>query len=165
MVIDERKQYILTNDKTAKKGGKAIDSDHFTQYMDIGLKLISEKPERIEIFDFKDQISQKNFRKSTSETDEFTNCFLEDAPLMSQIEKWRGVLNSHCKKVFKKIRIKKKNIKPVSSALVRLINERNALSKPSEELESKDKIEKLDEQIAKESEPVNNCSGLVDQKV
>ena len=50
MVIDERKQYILTNYKTAKKGGEAIDSDHFTQYMDIGLNLISEKPERIEFF-------------------------------------------------------------------------------------------------------------------
>ena len=116
--------------------------------MDVGLNLNLKKPERIEIFDFKDEISQKNFRKSTSETNEFTNCFIENAPLMSQIEKWRGVLNSHCKKVFKKIRIKKKNMKPVSSALVRLINERNALSKPADELESKDKIEKLDEQIA-----------------
>ena len=89
MVIDEEKKYILTNYKQAKKGGKAVDSDHFTEYMDIDLNFVSEKPERIEIFNFKDEKSQLNFRKST--TEDFTNCFEDDAPLLSQIERWRRV--------------------------------------------------------------------------
>ena len=72
MVIDEEKKYILTNYKQAKKGGKAVDSDHFTEYMDIDLNFVSEKPERIEIFNFKDEKSQFNFRKSTTETEDFT---------------------------------------------------------------------------------------------
>ena len=74
MVIDESKQYILTNYQQAKCGGKAKDSDHFTEYMDIDLNFVSEKPERIEIFNFKDEKSQLNFRKSTTETEDFTNC-------------------------------------------------------------------------------------------
>ena len=110
MVIDGEKKYILTNYEQAKKGGKAVDSDHFTEYMDIDINFVSEKPERIEIFNFKDEKSQLNFRKSTTETEDFTNCFGDDAPLLSQIERWRRVLNSHCKKAFKKIRIKKKRM-------------------------------------------------------
>ena len=63
------------------------------------------------------------------------------------------------KKLFEKIRIKKK--KPVSSAIVRLINEWNALSKPSEGLESKDEIEKLYEQIA-DAEAEENIKIIID---
>ena len=42
MVIDEKKTHILTN---YQRGGRAINSDHFTEYLDINLELISEKPE------------------------------------------------------------------------------------------------------------------------
>ena len=38
MVIDESKCHILTNYQQVRKGGKAIDSDHYTQYMDLDLK-------------------------------------------------------------------------------------------------------------------------------
>ena len=73
MVIDEKKKYVQTNYMQAKKGGKAVDSNHFTEYMDIDIIFVSEKPER-------------NFRKSTTETEDFTNWFEDDAPLLSQIE-------------------------------------------------------------------------------
>ena len=49
MVIDERKQHILTNYKQIRMGGKATDSDHNTQYMDVDLNIDSIKPEQIEI--------------------------------------------------------------------------------------------------------------------
>ena len=45
MVIDEDKKHILTNYEQVRKGGKAIDADHLTQYMDVNLKVIKEKPE------------------------------------------------------------------------------------------------------------------------
>ena len=50
MVIDEEKKYILTNYKVAKKNQRAVDSDHFTQYMDVALKVINEKPIRRVLF-------------------------------------------------------------------------------------------------------------------
>jgi 16S rRNA C967 or C1407 C5-methylase (RsmB/RsmF family) len=127
MVIDESKKYILTNYQGAKSKGKAIDSDHFTEYVEMDLKFSSEKPERIEFFNFKDSDSQAAFRKSTSETEDFTKVFLDDAPLKYQIENWRKVLNIHCKKAFKKIRIRKKKIKPINSSIANLINKRNKL--------------------------------------
>ena len=81
MVIDEKKKYVLTNYQRVKSEGKAKDSDHFTQYMDIDLEFIIEKPACIEFYNFKDEESQKMFCKSTSETDEFTNCFLGNDPI------------------------------------------------------------------------------------
>ena len=40
MVIDEEKQYILTNYQNIKHRGKATDSDHFTQFLDLDLEFI-----------------------------------------------------------------------------------------------------------------------------
>ena len=65
MVVDESKQFILTYYQQAKCGGKAKDSDHFTEYMDIDLKFESVKPERNEIFNSKDEPSQIKFKKYT----------------------------------------------------------------------------------------------------
>ena len=41
MVIDESKSHILTNYQHVRKGGKAINSDPNTQYMDLDLKIES----------------------------------------------------------------------------------------------------------------------------
>ena len=144
MVIDEKKTHILTN---YQRGGRAINYDHFTEYLDINLELISEKPERIELFNFKDEKSQLIFRKSSSETDEFTNCFLDEAPLEIQVENWRKVLHSHCKNAFKKIRIRKKKVKPISPSIATLINERNTLSTAHG---NQIKIELIEKEIADE---------------
>ena len=129
MVIDEQKKYVLTNYYPARKSSKAIDSDHFTEYMDINLKFSKSKPERTEIFNFKNVEGQNKFKISTSETKEFTNCFDTRLPLQNQVEKWRQVLRKHCRKSFNKIRIKKKNNKPMNKYLVNMINKRNILSK------------------------------------
>ena len=55
MVIDESKKYILTNYEQVRKGGKACDSDHATEIMDINLEVLSEKPVRRELYNFKDK--------------------------------------------------------------------------------------------------------------
>ena len=127
MVIDEEKKYILTNYKNMKKGGEAVDSDHFTQYMDIDLQFENEKPQRIEIYNFKEREAQLKFKKLTSETDEFSECFTDDTSLLQQVENWRAKLEKFCKKSFKKIRIRRKFIKPLKENLSKLIDERNCL--------------------------------------
>ena len=65
----------------------------------------------------------------------FTNCFKTNLPLNKQVESWRHVLKVHCKKSFKKIRIKRKTIKPVNKSLARLIDKRNKLIKEGASLE------------------------------
>ena len=127
MKIDEKKEFILTNYQNVRNGGAAVDSDHFTQFMDINLKFVSEKPQRNEIFNFKEKEAQMKFKRLTTETDAFTKCFLDETSILSQIKKWRETLAQFCKHSFKKIRIRKKNIKPLKKHISNLIDERNKL--------------------------------------
>ena len=129
MVIDDSKSHILTNYKQVRKSGKAIDSDHFTEYLDMDLEVIKEKPERQELFNFKDKQCQEKFTILTSETKEFTECFRGKKPLLKKIDNWRKVLNSHCSNAFNKIRIKKNGMKRISKRLSSLIDKRNKLVK------------------------------------
>ena len=148
MVIDERKQYILTNYKNVKKGGKAVDSDHFTQFMDLDLKLINEKPKRVEIYNFKEEDAQQQFKLLTTETDEFSKCFMNELPLYLQVNKWRNTLDKFCKKSFKKIRIRKKFVKPIKECISKLIDRRNLLCSKQTDPEIEKEISKLSQEIA-----------------
>ena len=60
MVIDSDRQHILTNYKKGNDPGKAVDSDHFSEYMDLNLEVVKEKPERLELFNFKEKENQEN---------------------------------------------------------------------------------------------------------
>ena len=127
MVIDDAKDHILTNYKVAKKTGKAVDSDHYTVYLDMDLEIEKQRPDRQEILNFKDRKSQEVFKNNTSETNEFTDCFDGEHSLLEKVENWRKVLNDHCSKAFKKIRIKEKKLKPINKKISSLINKRNEL--------------------------------------
>jgi hypothetical protein len=50
MVIDKSKDVILTIYRTS---GDAKDRHRFTEYFDLDIKVEAEKPERVEIFNFK----------------------------------------------------------------------------------------------------------------
>lgn len=89
MVIDEQKKHILTNYRQVGKTGKAVDSDHFTEYMDLNIEVEVVKPERVEIFNIKEQESKVKFKKLTTETTDFTRCFEDETPLLKQIENWQ----------------------------------------------------------------------------
>ena len=146
MVIDIDKKYILTNYKQAKYGGKATDSDHFTEFVDMDLKVIREKPKRCEIWNFKNKEAQDKFKDLTSVTTDFSGCFENNLPVFKQIEMWRSALNLHISNAFKKVRItKKKYLKPPPQKISNLIDVRNELSKkdgPTKE------INQLDEEIS-----------------
>ena len=43
MVIENENKYVLTNNKTVRKTGKTIDSDHKTEYLDLDLKIKHEQ--------------------------------------------------------------------------------------------------------------------------
>ena len=145
MVIDNSRDYILTNYQAARNQGKATNSDHFTQYMDVDLELITEKPQRIEYFDFKNKHSQEMFKKLTSETAEFLNCFNNGKPLQKQVDEWQKVLKINCQKAFKKFRIRRKTSKPIKGNIRKLIDERNSLVNCSS---NHDEIDKIDNEIA-----------------
>ena len=91
MVIDENKKYVLTNYEQVRRGGKAADSDHATEYLDLDLEVISEKPQRREIWNFKNKECQEKFKMQTSQTKDFSNCFQNNLPIIKQIENWQKV--------------------------------------------------------------------------
>ena len=128
MVIDEDGRHILTNYEQVRQRGKATDSDHATEYLDLEMKIVTEKPSRNEIWNFKSEESQKTFKKNTSETNEFTNCFSTEQPIMTQIENWQKVLKKNIQVSFKKVRIKTNQKVKLSPQMARLINLRNKLS-------------------------------------
>ena len=61
MVIDEDRKHILTNYQNVKRGGKANDTDHATQYIDLNLDIITQKPKRHEDRNFKNKELNENF--------------------------------------------------------------------------------------------------------
>ena len=148
MVIDESKTHILTNYQNIRNGGKVIDSDHFTQYMDLNLKIETVKPERIEMFNFKNEEGQKLFKEITTNTNEFSNCFANNAPLADQIVNWQKVLKSSCRKSFKKIRIKKQNVFPMNDEISKLIDQRNSLVNSSDDGDKEVKLAEISLKIS-----------------
>ena len=57
------------------------------------------------------------------------------------------MLRKYCNKSFKKIRIKKKSIKPLKEPLKMLINQRNVLMKQPDSMENKNKLEEITNEI------------------
>ena len=149
MVVDERKQHILTNYQNLKTGGKVVDTDHCTEYIDLDMEIISQKPERREIFNFKEKEGQLKFKTITSETNDFSACFENDLSLQQQIKLWQETLKAHCQKAFKKIRIRKNNVKTVKNEISNLIDIRNTLMNNIENKPEKtSEIEMLNSNIA-----------------
>ena len=128
MVIDEQKFHVLTNYQNIKKGKRATDTDHNTEYMDLALQIRNKKPKRCEIWNFNDKKGQQAFKNMTSETNELTNCFENDLPVLKQIENWKSILIKCIRKSFKKVRIRKKS-KPfdVPAKVRKYIDIRNQL--------------------------------------
>ena len=157
MVIDENKEFVLTNYQNVRHGGHAVDSDHYTQYMDMDLEFESEKPQRVEIYDFKNKEGQKKFKKLTSETDVFSKCFSDGRPLLLQIKEWKYLLEKYCQNSFRKIRIRKKKMKPINKNLSNLIDERNKLMTNCDDPETKIKIDQISITIADEEAEENRA--------
>ena len=86
MVIDDQRKHILTNYYKVKSAGKATDSDHYTQYLDLELEFLKEKPIRQEIFNFMDEKAQNRFKTITSNTSDFTDCFKGETSLFKKVE-------------------------------------------------------------------------------
>ena len=130
MVIDEDRKFILTNYEQVQKGGKGADTDHMTEYMDLDLKVETEKPERRELWNFKNKEAQKVFKDETTNTSEFSECFKSKLPVLEQIKNWRIVFSKHCRTAFKKVRVTNKmKVNPIPADVSKLIDRRNELAK------------------------------------
>ena len=108
MKIDNGKKHMLTN---YKHGFAAVNSDHRPLIMNVQLEVPPTKKIREEILDFKNPKSQIIFNEITTNTKAFTDCIDTMQPLSEQAKSWINNVKSHCKRAFKTIRIRTRNIK------------------------------------------------------
>ena len=52
-----------------------------TLKLNLNLKVLPQKPQRIQMLDFKNVIGQELFKRKTSDKTEFTDCFESKLPL------------------------------------------------------------------------------------
>ena len=159
MKVDEKRESGLTNFKAVKKIGRVVESDHNPVIMELKLSYSAIKPERIEVFQFKDKIAQAEFQKLTTDTNDFTDCFKNDFDFEVQAANWRKMLNNYFHKAFKKVRVTNKPIKKGSEVL-ELIEKRKVLKK-------KDKLSEADEEeiVRLEALVAEKCQDTNRQKV
>ena len=129
MEIIDHKDYSLTNFTNMNNNKTSVTSDHAPMRMDVKLEAFPVRKTKIELHNFEDKESQIKFKKQTSDTNIFTNCFNTLQSVSVQSEKWLSHINTYIKRSFKKIRIRPKKMKPSSADW--MINKRNKMVKKS----------------------------------
>ena len=104
--IDEEKKYALSNYSSK---GKITYSDHNSLISEMYIQYDRMKPERREIFDYKNQEGMKKFKVLTAVKGKFSNLFNNELNFTKQMKLWRKKLNFTIKMCFKKVRLRKNN--------------------------------------------------------
>ena len=153
MVIDEDKQYVLSN--YFQKNGKAgkRDSDHNSMYMELSLNIPKMRMDRTEIYNFKNRECQEIFFDLTNNSTKLTRCFETNENIQKQGRKWFKNLNGLFQQSFKKVRITSNQKQTVVSKLfetrMRLIQELK-VSKDEEHEDLIVELEEVEEYISNE---------------
>ena len=74
--VDEKGEYQLSNFYGKHHKGRVTESDHAMIQLQMNLKFIAQKPQRTEAFNFLNAESSYFFKDITTDTSEFSNCFL-----------------------------------------------------------------------------------------
>jgi hypothetical protein len=111
MVVDEEKQFVLTNYNKVKGEIVAKDSDHHTLVLYMNIPYAILKPKRIEMFNLKSQEGQEKFQLLTSNSQKLSNCFQNDDLFSNQSSKWAKCMKNIVQQSFPKIRITNKAMK------------------------------------------------------
>ena len=159
MVVDEEKQYVLTNYNKVKGETVAKDSDHNTLVLYMNISYATVKPKRVQMFQLKDPEGQEIFQTMTSTSDKLSNCFINNKPFKSQASKWMKNLKSCVQLSFPKIRITNKPIKTAEHVLMDtrfklrqdLKQAENGVARESLEKQIVDVENQLSEAVSKEN--------------
>ena len=112
MIIDEDRQYSLTNYQNVNKNGKITQSDHEVQILEFDIKFPQIKKTREEFYNFKNVEGQIKFKQLSDKTSRFTNCFSDnDLSVSEQVKQWNKCLDSFCQQSFKKVRKRRQSTK------------------------------------------------------
>ena len=151
MVVDEVKQYGLSNYFHSNGDSHKKDSDHNTLILYLKLRLPDFKNERQEMFNFKNEDGQKTFFSLTNNTTKLSKCFETIENVDTQAQKWFKELNSMFQQSFRKIRIKK-NQKPtkLSTLFDKRCSLKNEMKKTGQTDSIIDELNIIEQEIATE---------------
>ena len=155
MRVDEKRENALINFKAAKQIKRVIESDHNPVILDLNLIFSGIKPERVEVFRFKDKEAQILFKQLTTNTTDFTSCFENNLDFEVQANNWRKMLDNYFHKAFKKVRISNKQPKK-DYAIYELMEKRKMLKKKQNQTEDdEEEISNLELAIAEKCQEIN----------
>ena len=154
MVIDEERNFCLSNYAQYKKNRRVIETDHNSIIAEFNISIPKRKPDRIELFNLRNKKCQEMFTEESGTNTQLVKCLENEYPFGVQCKMWLKTFNSILYKCFKKIRIVddyKKN-EPKGT----LINERNELKNEMKSSEVSDdmknqiklRISQIEEDIA-----------------
>ena len=161
MMIDESNNFITTNyTKNETSRVNAINSDHNTQFVKMGLDILPIIEQRREIYNLKNVLRQMKFKKLTESSQYFSSCFTGSDTLSVKCRKWKKYLDTHIKKSFRKIKVSGKKVKP--SAADVLIDKRNKIKQAGthnvKQIEAKIVQIILKEEVNKAQQFVTYCN-------
>ena len=113
MIIDEDRIHVLTKYATTMGHQKLSESDHNILFAKFKIKMQQKiRKERVELFDFKNIVSQRAFFEETNCIQKFKEIYSEDLDIEENSKNLNKELESVFHKCFKKIRITgKSNVK------------------------------------------------------
>ena len=88
MIIDEEKEHCLSNLAQKKKNKRAVESDHNALILEMNIEFSNRKPERQQMFNFKNKVCQEVFKKETEKNPELLKCFENEMSIEYQAKNW-----------------------------------------------------------------------------
>ena len=105
MIVDEVREYGLTNFAQQRKNKRVIESDHNSEILELDIQYSYRKPEREEISNMRNKICQDAFKVETENNPKLLEVFDNQEPFKTQCNMWLKNFNSILHKCFKKVRI------------------------------------------------------------
>ena len=103
--IDEDRNFCLSNFAQLKKNKRVIETDHNLMAVDFDISIPKRKPERVEMFNLRNESCQQLFTKETEENTLLIECLENELPFEIQSRNWLKTFNSILYKCFRKIRV------------------------------------------------------------
>ena len=157
MIVDEVREYGLSNFAQQRKNKRVIDSDHNSEILELDIQYSHRKPDREEIFNMRNKICQDAFKVETENNPKLLEVFDNQEPFKTQCNMWLKNFNSILHKCFKKVRIvrnKKKEKEEPENLLMRrikLIKEsKSAKIKDEERIAIEERIKVIEDEIGAE---------------
>ena len=143
LLIDEKRDHILTKIIKTKKGVKKVVSDHNVLISKFKLVWRKTKNAKIETFNFKNKDCQLRFKELTSSTVSMSSIFDTKDDLNMATKHFIKRLNGFIHEAFRKVRISDRK----NSEIDKLFERRRVLRRKNDQ-ESREELEKVEEELA-----------------